>query len=140
MLIVFLVLFIACNQSINNKKVEDAMRKYDDRILHTDAKGISEMFTTDGKMAPKEMNPIVGRDGIQKFLEQFKGVTVKEQTSATDSIRSVGDTAYQYGKYHQVAIVNNTTADIHGMYEAKWVLQKDGTLLLQRMSAWSGNN
>lgn len=133
------VLFISCTQSIN-KNVEAAMQHYDSLILHTDAKGIAAMFTANGEMAPHGMNPIRGRDSIEKFLQQFQGIVIEAQKSTTDSIHKVADTAYQYGKYYQRAKVNNTIAEIHGMFEAKWVIQPGGKLLLKRMSAWSVNN
>lgn len=137
--IAFLVLIVSCDQSIN-KKVESAMHNYDDRILHTDAKGISEMFMTDGEMAPPGMPPIVGRDSIKNFLAQFSGVKVEQQNSTTDSIIRIHDTAFQYGKYYQRDVVNDSTIEIHGMFKANWVLQPNGELLLKRMSAWSTTN
>ena len=50
------ILIIACTGSID-KNVETSMQHYDSLILHTDAKGIAEMFTADGEMAPRGMNP-----------------------------------------------------------------------------------
>jgi ketosteroid isomerase-like protein len=129
----------SCKPSLN-KDVENAMKQYDNQILHTNAKGISEMFMADGEMAPPGMTPIRGRDSIEKFLSQFAGIKVEEQKSTTDSIRRFGDTAYQYGKYYQRADINNTKAEIHGMFQANWVIQPDGKLLLKRMSAWPTSN
>jgi ketosteroid isomerase-like protein len=131
---------ISCTSSPLDKQVEDAMNHYDSLILHTDAKGISEMFTVDGEMFSPESTTIHGRDSIQKFLSQFSGFRVEEQKSTTDSIRRFGDTAFQYGKYYQRAVVNNTKAEVHGMFQANWVIQPDGKLLLKRMSAWATNN
>jgi ketosteroid isomerase-like protein len=134
-----LILMFSCKDSMD-EKVEDAMDKYDNLILHTDAKGISEMFMADGEMAPPGMNPIRGRDSIEHFLSAFKGIKVEEQKSTTDSIRRFGNTAIQYGKYYQRAEVNNTKAEVHGMFQANWVIQPDGKLLLKRMSAWVTGN
>ena len=134
-----LILMFSCTNA-KDEKVKDAMKQYDDKILHMDAKGISEMFMPDGEMAPQGINPIVGRDSIVAFLSQFKGAKVEEQKSTTDSIRWFGDTAYQYGKYYQQAEVNNTKAEIHGQFQANWVIQPDGKLLLKRMSAWATGN
>ena len=139
LLVFALILNFSCTNP-TNKKVEDAMRQYDNLILHTDAKGISEMFMADGEMAPPGMPPIRGRDSIEHFLSAFKAIKVQEQKSTTDSIRRFGDTAFQYGKYYQRAVVNNTTAEVHGMYQANWVFQPDGRLLLKRMSAWPTGN
>ena len=116
------------------------MKHYDNLILHTDAKGISEMFTVDGEMVAPGSKTIQGRDSIEKFLSQFAGIKVEEQKSTTDSIRRFGDTAFQYGKYYQRAVVNNTPAEVHGMFQANWVIQSDGKLLLKRMSAWATSN
>src|SRR5215471_9737388 len=120
-----LLLIFSCKNAMD-KQVEDAMRQYDNLILHTDAKAISEMYMTDGEMAPPGMQPIRGRDSIEYFLSAFKGVKVEEQKSTTDSIRRFGDTAIQYGKYYQRAVVNNTTAEVHGMFQANWVFQPGG--------------
>ena len=139
LLLVGLIFIFSCENSMD-KKVKDAMRQYDDLILHTNAKGISQMFMQDGEMAPPGMQPIRGRDSIEAFLSAFKGIKVEEQKSTTDSIRRFGDTAFQYGRYYQRAVVNNTTAEVHGMFQANWVFQPDGKLLLKRMSAWPAGN
>jgi uncharacterized protein (TIGR02246 family) len=136
---VLLLAVISCTSSLD-KQVEDAMRQYDDLILHTDAKGISEMFTVDGEMVAPGSRTIQGRDSIEKFLSQFSGFKMEEQKSTTDSIRRFGDTAFQYGRYYQRAIVNNTKEEVHGMFHADWVIQPDGKLLLKRMSAWATSN
>jgi ketosteroid isomerase-like protein len=137
-----LLLFIvaaSCKPSLNDD-VETAMKHYDDLVLHTDAKAIAGMFTPDGEMAPAGRLPIRGRDSIVKFVSQFDGIKVEEQKSTTDSIRRFGDTAIQYGKYYQRAEINNTKAEVHGMFQANWVIQPDGKLLLKRMSAWPTGN
>ena len=130
-----LMIFASCGRSLN-KDVEKAMHQYDEMILHTDAKGIAAMFTTDGEMAAPGMASIYGRDSIQKFLSQFSTIKVLVQKSKTDSIHWLGDTAIQYGTYYQRANVNNTMAEVHGMFQANWVTQPGGKLLLKRMSAW----
>ena len=139
---IFLPLFIviaSCNNSLN-KKVEDAMQQYDKNILHTDAKSIAAMFTTDGELASPGGLSIHSRDSIEHFLMQFNNIKVETQKSTTDSIRRFGDTAFQYGKYYQRAVVNNTTAEVHGMFQANWVIQSDGKLLLKKMSTWPTGN
>jgi ketosteroid isomerase-like protein len=138
----FLLLLIAlasCTNSLN-KNVEDAMQQYDNYILHVNAKGIAGMFTTDGELAGPNGLTIRGRDSIESFLNQFKDFKVEEQKSTTDSVRRFGDTAFQYGKYYQRAIVNNTTAEVHGIFQANWVIQPNGKLLLKRMSTRPADN
>jgi hypothetical protein len=98
------------------------------------------MFMADGEIVPPCMNPIRGRDSIEHFLSAFNGIKVEEQKSTTDSIRRFGDTAIQYGKYYQRANINNTKAEVHGMFQANWVIQPGGKLLLKRMSAWATGN
>lgn len=129
-----IVISSACGRALN-KDVEAAMNKYDEMILHTDPKGIAAMFTADGELAAPGMNSIHGRDSIQKFLEQFAVVNVLEQKSTTDSIGWSGDTAIQYGTYYQKANVNNVIAEARGMFEAKWITDADGKLMLKKMSA-----
>ena len=136
---VFFVLLIACKPSLN-KNVENAMKQYDDLILRSDIKGLSGMFTNDGELVLTADKSIIGRDSIQSFLSQFAGIKVEEQKSTTDSIRRFGDTAFQYGKYYQQADVNNTRADIHGMFQANWLIEPDGKLMLKKMHAWATSN
>lgn len=136
---VLFIVMAACHNSLN-KNVEDAMQQYDNYILHSDAKGIAGMFTADGELAEPGGLSIKSKDSIEKFLSQFDGIKVEAQKSTTDSIRRFGDTAFQYGKYYQRAIVNNTTAEIHGAFLANWVVQPNGKLLLKKMSTWAMGN
>ena len=132
---IFILLFItliSCNTSLN-KKAEAAMQQYDNFILHVDAKGIAGMFTADGELAGPGMS-VHSRDSIEHFLNQFKDFKVEEQKNTTDSIRKIADTAFQYGKYYQRAVVNNTKAEVHGLFQANWVIQADGKLFLKKMS------
>ena len=131
--ILFVITLASCTNSLN-KNVKAAMQQYDNYILHVDAKGIASMFTSDGELAGPNGLTVRSRDSIENFLNQFKGFKVEEQKSSTDSIQRFGDTAFQYGKYYQRAVVNNTKAEVHGMFQANWVIQPDGKLLLKRMS------
>ena len=130
-----LLLSFSCGNAVN-EKVEDAMERYDNLILHSDAKRISEMFMPDGEMEAPWQKPIHGRDSIFRFFSGSKGIKVQEMKSTTDSIRRFGDTAIQYGKYYQSAVINNTKAEVRGMFEASWVFQPDESLLLKRMRVW----
>ena len=134
-LFLLFIAFASCNSSLN-ENVENAMKQYDNLVLHSDAKGIAEMFTSDGEMVSPGNRTLHGRDSIKQFLSQFDGIKVEEQKSTTDSIRRFGDTAFQYGKYYHRAVINNTKAEVHGMFQANWVIQPDGKLLLKKMTAW----
>lgn len=136
---ILLISFSSCKNSLD-KDVKDAMHKYDNYILHTDAKGIAGMFTAGGELTQPGGLSIKGKDSIEKFLAQFDEIKVEAQKSTTDSIRRFGDTAFQYGKYYQRAILNNTKAEVHGAFQANWLIEPDGKLMLQRMSAWAINN
>lgn len=133
------IMMLSCKASLN-KKVEAGMQQYDSLVRHVDATGIAHMFTKDGELIDPGRLTIQGPDSIESFLSQFKNIKVEAQKSTTDSIRKIGDTALQYGKYYQRAVVNNTTAEVHGMFRAKWVIQPNGTLLLKSMSTWSTGN
>ena len=130
-----LISLVSCKDAVD-EKVETAMKQYDDLILHADAKKISEMFMADGTMEAPWQPPIRGRDSIMLFVSGFKAMDIQEMKSTTDSIRRFGDTAIQYGKYYQRAVINDTKAEVHGMFEANWVFQPDGKLLLKRMRVW----
>ena len=132
----FLIVIASCNNALN-EKVENAMQQYDNYILHTNAKDIAAMFTTDGELTPPSGNRIHGKDSIEYFLSHFYNIKIKTQKSTTHSIRRFGDTAFQYGKYYQHAVVNNTTAEVHGMFQANWVIKPDGKLLLKKLRTWS---
>ncbi|HVX27349.1 MAG TPA: nuclear transport factor 2 family protein [Parafilimonas sp.] len=136
---ILLICLTSCKNSLD-KNVEDAMQQYDDYILHVDAKGIASMFTPDGELTEPGGMSVLGRDSIEKFLSQFSGIKVEKQKSTTDSIRRFGDTAFQYGKYYQRAVVNNTEAEVNGAFQANWLIEPDGKLMLKRMSAWPVSN
>lgn len=48
------------------------MQHYDNLILHTDAKGISEIFVPDREIVAPGIVTVKGRDSIKTFLDQFK--------------------------------------------------------------------
>lgn len=129
---------VSCGRNLN-KDVEAAMDKYDAMILGKDVNGIALMFAEDGEMAAPGMASVYGRDNIRQFLEQFSGVQVLKQQSITDSIVWNADTAIQYGTYYQRARVNEREIEVRGMFQADWITQPGGELMLQRMSAWPVN-
>jgi len=136
---VLCIAITGCGNSLN-KNVKNAMQQYDSYVLHSNAKGIAGMFTADGELTEPGGLSIKGKDSIEKFLSQFDGIKVQEQKSTTDSIRRFGDTAFEYGKYYQRATINNTTAEVHGAFQANWIIQPNGKLLLKKMSAWPTSN
>src|ERR1043166_5321298 len=91
--LVFFSLVIICScKNSNDKKVENAMRHYDDLILRADAQGIAEMYMPDGEMVLPGRAPIRGRDSIEQFFSAFKDMKAERQKRTTDSIRRFGDT------------------------------------------------
>ncbi len=138
-LLILCLVMVSCNSSLD-KNVNAAMQRYDKFVLHVDAKGIAGMFTSDRVLAQPGGMSVTGRDSIEKFLDQFKYIKVEAQKSTTDSIHKINGIAYQYGKYYQRAIINDKTYEVHGMFQANWLIMPGGKLMLKRMSAWSTNN
>lgn len=132
---ILMMMGAGCAQSLN-KDVQAAMKKYDELILRTDAAGIAAMFTPDGELAAPGRTSVRGRDSIQKFLQRYAHIKVLQQQSTTKSIEWHSDTAVQYGTYRQTSMMENKPVEVKGMFEARWVTQADGGLLLQKMSAW----
>ena len=138
-LIFFCLLIFSCKDRLDSN-ITAAMQQFDNLVLHVNAKGIADMFTDDGVLAGQNGFSVHGRDSIEKFLDQFNYIKVTAQKSTTDSISRLGDTAFQYGKYYQRAVINKTTVQVHGMFKANWLILPGNKIMLQRMSAWSTDN
>jgi hypothetical protein len=113
------IIFIqSCNTSEHSKSdVELAMKHYDNLILKLDADSISMLYTPDGNLG----DIAVGRDSIKKFLSTFKNVKVLSQTSTTNSINIIHDTAIQKGSYTQIDLIaEKDTVKVKGEYTTQW--------------------
>ena len=75
------------------------------------------LYTPDGNLG----DIAIGRDSIKKFLTTFKNVKVLSQTSTTNSINIIHDTAIQKGSYRQIdLIVEKDTVKVKGEYTTQW--------------------
>ena len=93
------------------------MQQYDHYILNLDADSISLLFTSDGQLG----DMATGRDSIKKFLSSFKNVKVLSQSSVTQSIDIINDTAIQKGTYTQSDLVSGKdTMHVKGEFTAQW--------------------
>ena len=112
------IFLLSCNNTRHSKsEVESAMKHYDNLILKLDADSISMLYTPDGNLG----DIAIGRDSIKKFLSSFKNVRVLSQSSTTESINIVRDTATQKGTYAQTDLVSEKdTVKVKGEYTARW--------------------
>ena len=128
---------LSCNNTKHSKsEVESAMKHYDNLILKLDADSISLLYTPDGNLG----DIAVGRDSIKKFLSSFKNVRVLSQSSITESINIVRDTAIQKGTYTQTDLVaEKDTVKVKGEYIAKWQWIRKKGWHIKRMTTKSTN-
>ena len=120
-----LCLLFSCNKREYSKAdIESGMQRYDHLIQRLDADSIALLYAPDGDLGTIAH----GRDSIRRFLASFKNVRVLSNTSVSDSIEIKGDTAFQNGTYHQVAIIDaKDTADLKGTFHARWIwVNKEG--------------
>ena len=116
---VFIILFGGCGKTEHNKTgVEAAMQQYNRLIQKMDADSIALLYAPDGSLGSMAH----GRDSIRAFLASFKNVTVLSNSSESDSIHITGDTAFQWGRYRQVAVIDGKdTARLRGVFHARWI-------------------
>jgi hypothetical protein len=123
--ILFVLLILTTFQSCGKKEsklhekkeIDAAMREYD-RVLQTvDPDAIADIYDEDGDLG----DIAHGRDSIKKFLSTFKDLKVLQQTSSTDNIEILGDSAIQTGSYVQIDVVaDKDTITVRGTYKAMW--------------------
>ena len=120
----------SCKNKHDETEILVAMKHYDNLILHQKADSIALLYTTDGNLG----DIAIGRDSIRKFLSSFNSVKVIEQSSTSDSIKIINDTAFQWGKYRQVDIFNGKdTMAVRGTFTTQWCLVKKDGWLIKKM-------
>lgn len=127
--ILILIIALGTLQSCGNKgskvhekkEIDAAMREYDHVLQTVDPYAIADLYTEDG-----EMGMIQGRDSIEAYLKTFEDLKVISQTSSTDNIEMLGDSAVQTGQYVQIDVVADTdTVTVRGTYKALWLWDGD---------------
>jgi ketosteroid isomerase-like protein len=120
-LLIIVALLFSCGareKKIHEKKeIDAAMREYD-RLLQTmDAEAIASIYDEEGDLGDQAH----GREAIIKFLSGFKNIDVIQQTSTTNTIDMLGDSAVQAGSYVQIDVVDKKdTVTVRGTYTALW--------------------
>ena len=106
------------------------MKEYDRLIKKMDADSIALLYTQDGDLGTIAH----GRDSIRNFLSIFKNVKVMSQSSTSDSVNIIADTAYQKGTYKQVVVVSpKDTLTVKGTYSAVWLWIKPNGWHIKKM-------
>ena len=132
----FIFLLSCTNTRHNKSEVESAMKHYDNLILKLDADSISMLYTPDGNLG----DIAIGRDSIKKFLSSFKNVRVLSQSSITETINIICDTAIQKGTYTQTDLVSGKdTVKVKGEYTARWQWIRKKGWHIKRMTTKSTN-
>ncbi len=121
----FLVCLIAGCSADRTKEVDLAMRHYDQLVLHGQYDSIVDLFTTNAELAGEKHISVLGKDSIRKLLKSFRGATVFNYASTTQSTTFHGDTAVQIGTYVQVVkIPSGDTLELGGDYIGTWIPEK----------------
>jgi hypothetical protein len=118
-----------CRGAHDKSELVTSMKTYDRLLVKMDTDSLSRLYAPDGQLGDMATGP----DSIRNFLNTFASYRVLSNESTTDSITIKSDTAFQYGKYHQVTILpSKDTASLNGQFEAKWIYsQKDGWKILR---------
>jgi len=113
-----------------SREIESAMNQYSRYILSMNTDSIASMFTPDGDLG----DIAHGRDSIQHFLMRFKDFKVLSQSSTTNKISIVGDSAIQKGMYWQTTIVPpRDTVHVKGTFVAQWTWLETTGWKIKRM-------
>jgi|SRR5450432_1999519 len=125
-----LVVFISWIRPHGQQEIESAMNQYNHYIISMNTDSIASIFSPDG-----ELGDIAhGRDSIKRFLYRFKDFKVLSQTSSTNTISILGDSAIQYGTYWQTTIVPpKDTVHVKGSFTAKWIWDAVSGWKIKRM-------
>jgi ketosteroid isomerase-like protein len=103
---------------------------YDNYLVQMDTDSLALLYAQNGKLG----EVATGRDSIRKFLQTFSNYKVLSNTSTTDSVKIIADTATQVGTYKQVTITpQKDTAHVQGSFHAKWVFYKKEGWKIQKM-------
>lgn len=120
-----------CKNGHQNQEILDKMRDYDRFLVKMAVDSLSNLYGPEGALGEVAKGP----DSIRKFLARFSNYRVLFNESTTDSIRMIGDTAYQVGKYHQTTILpNKDTIRVSGKFFASWDFLENGGWRIRKMS------
>ncbi len=119
-LCVLFVCFLGCSKE--GASVGDALEKYDQFILQTNADSIASMFVEAGMLGEVGAKPVVGRDSIRALLRNFSHFKVLDTKSSPDVILVDDTTAKVDGTFQQTAVVNGDTLHASGEFFSEWVL------------------
>ncbi len=113
--------FWACATD-RSAEIDQAMRHYDQLILHGQYDSIANKFILNGELAGENLTSVFGRDSIRKLLKSFQGATVLKYVSTTQSTIFHADTAVQSGSYIQIVKVpSGDTLELGGEYTSTWI-------------------
>jgi hypothetical protein len=109
---------MACHSPHTKKEIIDSMAHYDQLLEKMDTDSIALLYAADGELGTAAK----GRDSIRNFLKTFSTYRVLSNTSTTDSVSLMNDSAFQLGRYKQVTILpSKDTARLSGQFEAYWI-------------------
>lgn len=119
-----------CKRVHSKDEIIASMKMYDNYLVQMDTDSLALLYAQNGKLG----EVATGRDSIRKFLQTFSNYKVLSNTSTTDSVKIIADTATQVGTYKQVTITpQKDTAHVQGSFHAKWVFYKKEGWKIQKM-------
>lgn len=100
-----------------------ALERYRLAALRMDVRAITALLPSNASMAHESHVPVVGRDGIRRFLESFATFKVLTYDLAALETTVDGTTARQRGQYAQtVRIPGGSAVRVNGTFRAEWRL------------------
>ena len=116
-------------------EIEARLRAYSRFVGRMEQDSVAAMFTADGEVAHAGGRAIRGRDSILVFLNSFRGFSVDSNRTMPDSIHVAGGRATQFGTFWQrVTLPDGRTVEASGLFEVRWVRERDGVWRIRRMA------
>jgi len=117
------------------QEVRAAMRAYDSILVYGPPDSTATKYTADGILFIPGMEPLRGRRAILDFLAPvWIGSTVLIAKTTVDTVELLGDRAYLWGSYEEIAGPKGQAPSLYrGRVVIDWVREADGRWRIARV-------
>ncbi len=108
-------------------EIEKLNAKFGELVRKGDAKGVSELYTSDAVLMPLGTGPVTGRKGVEEFWGgAIKGMGLLDAKLTTLDVVGSGDSASERGEY---LLKLKGGGEDRGKYVVVWKKGKGGWML-----------